>query len=346
MDQEEFLKILNKYRSGKASEEEIRIVDEWYESLGQTQQESLTDEKEEELKAGYWSAITEHISDSQNRTSESPSNTGLRLEYWKYTMGVAASIIIALVGWFYFSHNSHEAETEGLAKNEKKIDSDLRRIFNAKNTTQLFVLSDGSKISLDPESWIEIPTDFNITSRNIKLEGKAFFDVTHNATKPFVVEANGITTKVLGTSFTIKAFAADKDVMVAVSTGKVAVYKGQGNVSQKTAIVVTPNHKIVYDKEKKTVSEGIVDVPQPLIETSKLKHQRFEEAPIGEILNAIEEMYGVEIVFNEAKLSSCKLTTSIGNGGLYDRLEIVTSAIGATYSLNENKIVINGDGCK
>jgi hypothetical protein len=87
-------------------------------------------------------------------------------------------------------------------------------------------------------------------------------------------------------------------------------------------------------------------MPQPLIKTEEIKRLRFEAAPVTEIFLAMEKIYGVDIVFDEVIYSSCKLTTSLANGGLFDRLNIVTNAIGATYTINENTIVISGTGCK
>ena len=64
-----------------------------------------------------------------------------------------------------------------------------------------------------------------------------------------------------------------------------------------------------------------------------------------EIFEAIEKVYGLDIVFDEAKFSSCTLTTSISDGGLFNRLDIICGAINATYSVKENQIVIEGTGC-
>jgi transmembrane sensor len=60
---------------------------------------------------------------------------------------------------------------------------------------------------------------------------------------------------------------------------------------------------------------------------------------------AIEKIYGVRIEYDENKFSSCTLTTALSGGGLYNRMDIITSAIGAKYELKDDRIVIEGAGC-
>ena len=90
---------------------------------------------------------------------------------------------------------------------------------------------------------------------------------------------------------------------------------------------------------------GIIEEPQPIPAEEKIRRMRFEEAPVAEIFSALERVYGVDIVFDKNQLSSCVLTTSISDGGIYNRLDIICEAIGAEYTVNEGEIVITGSGC-
>jgi hypothetical protein len=72
---------------------------------------------------------------------------------------------------------------------------------------------------------------------------------------------------------------------------------------------------------------------------------RFEEAPVAEIFKALEKAYGVNIEFDELIFSSCELTTVVADEGLYSRLDIICDAIGTSYTLHEDRIVISGTGC-
>ena len=100
------------------------------------------------------------------------------------------------------------------------------------------MLSDGSTITLAPNSAIKLSPFFNKSDRKILLEGEAVFHVTHNQQKPFIVSANEITTKVLGTRFTVRAFKHDKDVIVAVENNFSQSIQAYKNLMQ------TPGQKL------------------------------------------------------------------------------------------------------
>lgn len=73
---------------------------------------------------------------------------------------------------------------------------------------------------------------------------------------------------------------------------------------------------------------------------------RFEDASPKAIFEAIEKVYGVQIVFDDSKFSSCRITTSISDGNLFNRLHIICEVMNATYRLEGDKIVIEGAGCQ
>ena len=83
-------------------------------------------------------------------------------------------------------------------------------------------LHDGSTVILEPGGEVRYNEKF-LNTREVYLSGDAFFEVTKDASRPFLVYANEITTKVLGTSFRIKAKQGEKEIVVAVKTGKVSV---------------------------------------------------------------------------------------------------------------------------
>jgi type II secretory pathway component GspD/PulD (secretin) len=83
----------------------------------------------------------------------------------------------------------------------------------------------------------------------------------------------------------------------------------------------------------------------PLLPPEEIKRLRFVDAPLREVFEAIEKIYGVDLVFDQATFASCVLTTSISDGGIYKRLDIISDAIGLKYAVVEDKIVITGKGC-
>jgi hypothetical protein len=216
---------------------------------------------------------------------------------------------------------------------------------NTTQSTQVIVLPDSSKVSLKPESNLKF--SFSGTAREVHLKGEAFFEVKHNPDVPFFVHANEVTTKVLGTSFIIKAIEREQRVTVVVKTGKVSVYTSgeQEQASSAEAIILTPNQQIVFDTKVKEITKTLVENPQIVIPREQVRLMRFEEAPVTAIFKALEKAYGVKIEFDEAIFSSCELTTVISEDGIYNRLDIICDAIGTTYKLLEDRIAISGTGC-
>ena len=339
MDQKYFHGILKKYLQGQATAEEEKMIDSWYADMGKDFYSSMDSREESELENKYWSTITSHI-----RKKKQSTNNRTIIPW--YSIGIAASVLVALVSYLYVIHykptekNVLALQDEGYLKWEQ--------ISNTGEVPQLITLPDKSKVTLEPQSQLKFSAAFNETERAVYLEGEAFFEVAHNVKRPFLVYTNKLTTKVLGTSFTVKAFQQEKKVTVSVKTGKVSVYTNDEAKKEKTKtdeIILTSNQKIVYDKAENKLSRMIVEKPQAILPAEEVKRMRFENAPVKEIFNAIEKVYGVDIVYDEDKFSSCTLTTAISDGDIYNRLDIICKAIGASYELNENHIVIKGVGC-
>jgi transmembrane sensor len=335
MDEREFLKILKKYQSGEASQEEKELIDTWYENMGKQQAKWMSKDEAQEKEELYWRVIAEH-------TSRSSATRPALL--WPI-VGIAASISIVLAAFVYFTYLQRTPGEHTIA--EERASLEWNETANETGFARRVTLPDETAVTLEPGSRIKVSRDFNITERDVRLEGKAFFEVTHNKQLPFIVHADRVMAKVLGTSFTVSAFKDKLDVRVAVQTGTVSVFTDSLSASiGKTEIILTPNQEIVYNKSAHRISRKIVDTPLPILPAEEVKHMHFENAPVKTVFDAIEKIYGIEIEYDAALLASCTLTTSVSDGDLYNRLTIITTAIGARYSLNENKIVIKGEGCR
>ena len=238
--------------------------------------------------------------------------------------------------------------------------TDLVRSFEAKNklievknneaVPIIITLEDGSKIHLSKNSKISYPVHFEKESRTVFLSGEAFFDIAKNPKKPFFVYSNEIITKVLGTSFTIKAFEKDANVTVSVKTGRVNVYNQRRiNVSdpETKGIILIPNQKGIFNRETENLSKALVEKPLPLGNLEiKNFNQSFDEVPVTQIINSLSNLYGIKIIYNEEQLSKCVITTRFKNEPLYDKLDLICQLIGGTYKEVDAQIIIESKGCK
>ena len=173
------------------------------------------------------------------------------------------------------------------------------------------------------------------------LEGEAYFDVAHDADRPFFVYAGNVVTRVLGTSFIVRAVGRDEKVTVSVKTGKVTVYSR--NTTHKKTVLV-PNQEAVYDQ----LTDVVATLAVPVVlnqHKENLTEMHFDETPVSEVLSMLQKAYDIEINFQKEALSGCVLTSSFYEEGLYDRIDVICTAIGATYQIVDAQIVIESQGC-
>src|SRR5690606_2859673 len=101
-----------------------------------------------------------------------------------------------------------------------------KMVINSVNSNEhrLLHLPDGSTVIVGVGSKLNYPSSFDsLRTREVYLEGQAYFDIRHNPQKPFIIHTGKVATTVLGTSFNIKAWPEDQDITVTVTRGKVRV---------------------------------------------------------------------------------------------------------------------------
>lgn len=339
MTHDQFQELLKKYRQGACLPDEQKLIDDWYASIESEHKLSLTSEEETELKNRYWRNVNEHIQSKKFRAR--------RHFLFSWPMAAVAASLLFAVGVFFYLQ-PRETTKPIVSISHEGINPSMKVVHNQGIDPSHVNLPDGSQIMLNPGGKISFIETFDKAKREIFLEGEAFFEVAHDANRPFFVYTNEVTTKVLGTSFTIRALPQDKNITVAVKSGKVSVYTHQDvskERSKPSETILTPNQQIVYNRERNKVSRMLVSVPQIIKPKEEIRRLRFEEASVSEIFTALEEIYGVDIVFDEKLLAACTLTTSISDGTIYNRLDIICKAISATYTVEETQIVVSGLGC-
>nr|WP_262905313.1 FecR family protein [Hymenobacter nitidus] len=219
---------------------------------------------------------------------------------------------------------------------------------NPTQQVQYFRLPDSSRISLHPGSSLRYRTALAGPRREVHLEGEAFFEVSKNPRRPFLVFTKQVVTTVLGTSFRVKA-AAGQDASVAVLEGKVAVQAREGAQLDASpahpaalGVLLLPNQQVVYSAARRHLKKELVDrpvvlAPQPF---------EFEARPVAEVLGALEKAYGVDIVYDKAKLANCTVSITFYDEPLFEKLGLLCKSLGAYYTLSDASILIHSEGCQ
>jgi hypothetical protein len=272
----------------------------------------------------------------------------------KYSINAAAAVLLfALLSTWYYN-SVYNAESTIITYNDliNENREGLVEQTNNSSKVQIITLSDGSSVLLKPNSKLSYPKIFTGNQRKVYLSGEGFFEISKNPKKPFFVYANEIVTKVVGTSFRIKAYNDHPNVEVIVRTGKVKVKSSQLiKDSKEKEIILLPNQALRFVR-KKLIFNKITDITldKNLTQNDGNIEQlsfEFTDIPVGQIFKTIEQAYLIKIDFPEEKLKKCHLTTSLNDQPLPEKLKIICKSIGndTTYEMNGNQIIITSDGC-
>jgi len=164
---------------------------------------------------------------------------------------------------------------------------------NPKGQKSKIFLPDGSIVWLNAESKLLFPERFD-SVRVVKLVGEAYFEVTPNQQKPFLVDAAGLTTTVLGTAFNIKAFPDETQIQVALTHGKVEVSLAQQSENH----TLSPGNSLTYHQGTKIIAQS----PFSAEEVTGWKDGIlvFENASQTEIFKRLSRWYGVNFSFENS----------------------------------------------
>ncbi len=236
-------------------------------------------------------------------------------------IGIAASVIV-LIGALLFIYWTPSSESIVL-----KESTTQEKVLN-------YTLPDGTKVSLNRGSKISYPTVFEGQTREITLQGEAFFDVAHDAQHPFIIHAQGADIKVLGTSFNVNAYS--KQVKVWVKTGKVQVKKSS------SIMQLLPGEQAEVQGND-VVRSVNVDVNQAAYFSQSFN---FENTELSSVVTTLSQVYGVKVTLANEAMNHCKLTVNFEK----ESLENILAVIATTFDINVQKqgqnFVLEGKGCQ
>lgn len=199
-------------------------------------------------------------------------------------------------------------------------------------------LGDGTIVKLNAGSSIRYPEKFSQQERKVYLKGEAFFEVTKDPDRPFLVMTDEIQTKVLGTSFNISAYEHDQEITVSVATGKVSV-----SHSGDAQVYLEPSEQARFVKSDKQLSKAKTDLNNTLAWKDNVL--LFEASSFAEVEQKLEMWYGVEVDLKNLQESKCLITGRYKNENLVNVLEAISLSTGIRYEKTDNKITFKGK-CK
>lgn len=348
MSQSNFDRLLQKYLAGECTEEEEKLVLEWYGSMIRNSDLHLSDTDRSLIEERLWHTITTNV--QAETTATKPAKVRrLTTRTWYRIAAVAAAVTVVATAIVLMWYEPRNTQPLAITELQQGYDS----VFNETTGKKSVQLADSTLITLQPGATVYYPPVFTGATREVYLHGSAFFNVYHNPEKHFKVHLNdGLTTEVLGTSFHIKQHQTDRNIEVAVVTGSVLVYQQQGqakNANTTTGVVITRNKKVTYNAASNRLITGIVDDPQPLSKTKAPSGSgnrptsdpfNFEEAPLGNVLQTLSDAYGILITVENEELASRHFTGNLSTYSLFTQLEYICKSTQTIYEINGSQIII------
>lgn len=225
--------------------------------------------------------------------------------------------------------------------NSQKTDSPVYRAFNAGDEKQEVQLADGSIIKLNAGSTLEYPEEFVGETRNVKLQGEAFFDIKRDESKPFIITTTQSRVEVLGTSFNIREDQLNSNTTIAVLSGKVRLTSA---FDDSKSLTLVKNQKGTVTKEHKLLKEDNENLNALAWSSGKL---RFKSSPIGDVFGDMAAFYDVSIINKSDILEDCTYSMSGQEISLDRLLENMNQIFNFDIERkSDNVVLISGGDCK
>jgi len=319
----QFKELLDRYLAGKASPEEARLLDDFFNSYEKEVLHDLTLQSDDRIKAEIRERILKRIPVREKARRQLVPKT-----LWRMAASVALIAIAAyLVIWY-----------AGVLKEDQPAVVRIEQ-FAPRGQKLSLELPDGSKVILNSETYISYPEKFSDNNREVTLSGEAYFEVKPDILKPFVVLTDQTTTEVLGTTFNINVVKGSKtEITLIEGSVKVATETGERTV-------LKPHQQAVIDYASVTLRTQDIDVEN--FTSWKDNVIYFNKTRLAEAVPALEKWYNVEIEVVNPALNQCIITGKYQEEPLENVLHSFEFLLNANIERqDERHITINGKGCK
>lgn len=307
--------LLAKYLSGNASDVEKKEVEQWRAASADNAQEFG------EFQEAW--ILTDSLSETGGRLDDilaaaNPEVKEAKVVGWPSYMKYAAAVaLLVMIGTLWMFGGAS--------------DSEAPEVFAGSGQ----VLDDGTILSLKGDARV-VSVDMTDAERVVKVEGKVFFEVTHDPERPFYVVTDNAKVKVLGTSFLVDA--TEDFTEVCVETGKVNFATATNGMS----LDLTPGEMGTIGRnikgiaKRRNTNENFLSWKDGLMV--------FKSTDIPEVIRTLEDSYNVTIDA-PLKASDCQFTSKFNKKSLEEVIQILSASFNWQYDINKDKVVLSGEGC-
>jgi transmembrane sensor len=314
--------LLVKYLLGEATAEEQTLVEEWMASdaANKKQYEDFKTIWEESKRLAATSTVDENAAWQRfkNRiATRQEKKTPVKKMQSLSWMWIAAMLILIVgaAGLGYYLLSDQPVKNLVVATQQQPMAD---------------TLPDGSVVTLNKNSAINYPSKFKGETRSVSLQGEAFFNVTPDKKKPFIITVNDVTIKVIGTSFNVRG---DKGVTeVIVETGIVQVTRKNQTIELKPEEKVkVSEHDSALTKEKEE---------EKLYNYYRTKEFVCDDTPLWKLVEVLKQAYNVDIVIANKDLRNQGLNTTFVDESVERVLNIAGATLGFSVTKENDRYIL------
>ena len=249
--------------------------------------------------------------------------TKTRILQFSSVLKYAAAIIILISIGFFSTKIYQRISSDNLTYTYAEINEQGKEV----------ILPDGTTVVLNSDSKISYPKAFASNERRVELEGEAFFDVTKNPEKPFIIESKNAEIRVLGTSFNVNANLPDNKVEVFVKTGLVQLSrKKDGNEK----ILIKPGNIGLLTENSLVKSEN----QNENIISWKTREIIFKENNLIDVINSLNNIYKTNITCNDENVLNLRYTSTFRDQEIDSILSVICLTFDLKVKYEDNKIYL------
>jgi transmembrane sensor len=267
-----------------------------------------------------------------------------------------AAIIIVTIGLTWFAKDFFITKNYNYDAGKDAM-SEITVSYGSKSK---IILPDGSVVKLNSGSTLRYPSHFDRYSRNVYIEGEAFFDVKKDAQHPFFVKTKEITIKVLGTKFNVKSYADEKTIQTTLVTGSIEIYSNKSEITEKTRLLLLqPNQQATFEKtteefsvtRQKENSDNVSPIPSKQLKLRsevdvnpiiawKDNRLTFRDERFIDLSKKLERWYDVEIDIKNKDLANVQFSGVFVKETIEQALNSLKLTTPFTYQMKNNHIII------
>lgn len=315
--------IVEKYIRGSISEEE-------YNELQQQIQNDSDSSVGDMLNECWQKDLNIHVmpraaKERTRRQIDEKIKKDMRRVWFKRASTIAASILIPILiisTVYFYKEMDHYKQIPNIVSVNKGQRAGI-------------TLPDGTIVHLNSESKLTYTPDFNGKLREVVLEGEAFFEVTPNKEKPFIVKTSVFDVEVLGTSFNVSVYNDENIVETALMEGKVKLTM-QGCPSK--PVYLTPSQKFIYSRSDRQGTISIMEGDTELVWKQGIL--AFSAEPLEEVFRKIERWYGVTMHYDKESLVNDNFTGQFKMISIQEMMNILRMHYNLKFKIENNDIYI------